>query len=843
MQRLAVGEVVEEVYRIDSVLSESDRAHVYGVTHARFPEVPLAMKVAAPNRALDFDRDTSALASLTGPCFTRVVDRAKLPDGRYYRVMERLAGPSLRAALASSAFDEDRAMELLVALAAAVHEAQQSSIGPCDLSLDNLVFANGRDGGLCLVRAIVPFASGPDPAADQRALASLCNVLLRGLTRTGAHEPAAHVWKPPSSVEEIREAIATRSGRITPASSSPGTSIGRWEVVRRISETLHATVYEVTSNRQRGMLKVPGPQADHASFTKQADLLARVQSRNVVRVVDFGTWQGTPFMVMDPLHQTQATRLEHGAPLAIDAALQTVDELLWGAEAISKYGGSPSDFSLEHCYQATREPSPAVLTRAMTALPAFGIYGKPQSPDHADAWSAAVALYELIAARLPFPTSKHSLAKAWMGMPVQLASRRRDVPPDISELVHAVLTGKRVTTADLRREITRIRSAPGTLRKSAPPERISVTPGPIDGAAPTPSAKASPGPARVFAVTEQAFAAPSAGLRALVENAGPVLPAIPMVVDVPPAHEGMRRSIEPPMPNARHVEIGAPSFELHVTEPHCPLGSLSRAAFSADGAELVAVGQDAVARHRAGRWTVDPARIAPAEILSLVPMQDGFLALTSSGPLLRLGPSGGFSPWGVALDQYVFRGAVPDGQGFTLVGGTRDKTHGVLARLVGESLTILNDALDVRPLRAATYLSDGALLAAAEDGTIVVLRQSAITESLRPANVTLLAARVVGSDTVVVGAGAWAFRITTKPLTADLEAVDTQSALTCLAFDGTHAWAGSDKGRILRRTDRHWKRMNRSFDGDPEVLALHASKERVTAVLASGQIALGRQTG
>ena len=64
----------------------------------------------------------------------------------------------------------------------------------------------------------------------------------------------------------------------------------------------------------------------------------------------------------------------------------------------------------------------------MMPLRTVRVYGRPQRGDSADAWSAAVVLYELIAGRLPFPTSKHSLAKAWMGMPVALAHRRRDVP-------------------------------------------------------------------------------------------------------------------------------------------------------------------------------------------------------------------------------------------------------------------------------------------------------------------------------------------------------------------------------------------------------------------------------
>ena len=839
MDRLAVGDVIEEVYRVDAVLSETPRAHVYGVTHTRFPDVKLALKVAAPKLALDFDRDTSALGSLGGPCFVRVVDRGQLPDGRMYRVMERLGGPSLRAALATGPFAEQRAMDILVALAAAVHEAHTAGIGPCDLSLDNLMFADGKESTLCLVRAIVPFASGPSEAADRKALSALRFALLKEdltATRLGAHEPHAAAWKPPSSIEEIRAAIAHQSGRYTPATSTPGSRIGRWEVIRRLSETLHATVYDVVGpNKQQGVLKIAGPETDHAAFTKQADLLARIQSRNVVRVVDFGTHDNTPFMVMDPLHMTLTTRLEQHAPLAIDAALQTVDELLWGAEAVSKFGGAPSDFSLEHCYQATREPSPSVLTRGLVQTRSFGLHGRPSQPDQADAWSATVALYELLAARLPFPTSKHSLAKAWMGMPIPLASRRRDVPYEISDLVHAILMGKRVTTAELRRELTRIRSAPA-VRRSSPPERVSVTPPDRSGSS------VPPPPARVLARTEQDLVP----LRAMVEEAIAASPIIEVPAKEPDApREGMRQSIEPPAPApARDVPTGSPDWKLVLGESTCPIGGLTCAAFDGGGSELVVVAPDAVARFRAGHWTVDPARIAPATVLALVPMGDGYLALTSNGPLLRLGQTGGFSPWGVALDKYVFHAAVPPGprdEGFPLVGTTRDRKRGVVARLVGESLTVLSDALEVAPLRAATQLPDGALLAATEDGTIVVVRQARIAEGIRPAKTTFLATAVVGDEVVVVGAGAWAFRVTTAPLTATLEPVDTLSALSCIAVVGDQAWAGTDRGRILLRREHHWRRMSPSFENDPAVLAIHATPDRMRAVLADGRIVVGSQ--
>jgi hypothetical protein len=324
-----------------------------------------------------------------------------------------------------------------------------------------------------------------------------------------------------------------------------------------------------------------------------------------------------------------------------------------------------------------------------------------------------------------------------------------------------------------------------------------------------------------------------------VDDAGPILamPALATDDSLEPEHSA-RRSIEPPRLAASDV----PEWDVRLAEVSCPLDALDTAAFSADGAEVVATSGDAVARFKDGLWTVGPARLGPVAVLALTPMGDGFLATTSGGPLLRLGPSGAFSPWGVALERFAFHGVAQNDpnhpHSLTLVGCTRDRSRGVVAKLAGESLTIVTESLEVKPLRAATYLPDGALLAATQDGTIVVLRGGAIVEGIRPANVTFLAASMVGSDIIVVGAGAWAFRVATSPLAATLEPVDTLSALTCVSV-ADFAWAGSDKGRILCRQEGHWRRMNASFGGDPPVLAIWASPERMSAVLANGRIVTG----
>lgn len=873
--------MIDATYRVQSLISESDRAHVYVVSHVRFPEMPLVLKVSALERQADFDRNTAALATVTSPCVTRVVDRGRLPDGRPYRVVERLAGPTLRQALMTGSFTPSRAKEILVALAAAAHEAQANNLGPCDLSVDNLMFADGRAGKLSMMRVLVDDAKGPDLLADQLSLAALREELERGQSSASI---ITNPWKPPSNLAELRAALTEMGAPHTPESARPGAQIQHWQVIAKISETLRATVYEVrgSASGELGILKVAGPEADFSFFQRHADLLSRASSRHVVKILDMGAYEGTPFMVMDKLHLSQSQRLEYGGPISIDAALQTIDELLWGAEAINKLDGSPSDFSLEHCYQATRDPSPAVITHAMVQLRNFGLYGKPARGEHADAWSAAVALYELIAGHLPFPTKKHALAKVWMGMPTPLGVKRRDVPLEVSELVNAILTGTKMKTAELRRELTRIRSTPQAMRTSVPPPDPSVAsrPAPIPKSPRVPRHEphheprhepeprsAEPQPTPVISV----LPAPHLGGEVALEqdkkfvnaptamlSASPKRNPTPLMANFAD-HGGhvapVRRSIQPPEPVSPEEmvalrDLSSPQVESHapppwrfeVAETRCPLPLLVAAAFSRDGREVVAVSHDAVARYRRGHWTIDPARDTAPKVVALASMSDGgFLATTSSGPLLRLSSTGGFSAWGVGLGRYAFSVAVADGEHFVLAGHTTDaEPRGVIARLVGESMTILADDLALRPIRGATVLPDGTLLVVTEGGMIARLRGGEVLESIHPCEVDLFATCVAGGDVLVVGAGAWAFRVTVAPLMTHLESVETLSSLTCLTTDGTHAWVGSSKGRILRRHDQHWRRMSQAFDDDPPILALAASATRVRVVTGDGRIVLGQ---
>src|SRR5262245_24007394 len=108
MDPFRVGQLIAGTYRIEEILSLGPRAHVYAVSHERFVDVPLVLKTVPLACTHDFARDTAALGSLTTPSLARMCDGGTLPDGRPFRVVTRLKGPMLDAALSTALFGDAR---------------------------------------------------------------------------------------------------------------------------------------------------------------------------------------------------------------------------------------------------------------------------------------------------------------------------------------------------------------------------------------------------------------------------------------------------------------------------------------------------------------------------------------------------------------------------------------------------------------------------------------------------------------------------------------------------------------------------------------------------------------
>ena len=192
----------------------------------------------------------------------------------------------------------------------------------------------------------------------------------------------------------------------------------------------------------------------------------RIQSEHVARVLDVGTHEGSPYMVMEYLEGSDIAQLisEHGAlPLQ-----EAVGFLLEACEAIAEahaLGIVHRDLKPANMFLARKPNGKSVvkvLDFGISKAPSTGeanitkttaIMGSPSymSPEQllssasvdrrADVWSLGVVLFEMLTHALPFPadTMPELVGAILQKTPVTLAARRGDLPRDIQPVLDRCL--------------------------------------------------------------------------------------------------------------------------------------------------------------------------------------------------------------------------------------------------------------------------------------------------------------------------------------------------------------------------------------------------------------------
>jgi serine/threonine-protein kinase len=182
--------------------------------------------------------------------------------------------------------------------------------------------------------------------------------------------------------------------------------------------------------RTRVAVKVLRGLADEAAvkrFLREARAAAMIDSEHVARVLDCGTAEGIPYMVIEHLSgRDLAAELKHRGPLPACEAVDLLAEALEGIAAAHALGIIHRDLKPSNLFLADRPggrrivkvldfgvsklaaESSEILTHAEAALGSPGYMAPEQARDarsvdaRADVWSLGVILYQMLAGKRLF---------------------------------------------------------------------------------------------------------------------------------------------------------------------------------------------------------------------------------------------------------------------------------------------------------------------------------------------------------------------------------------------------------------------------------------------------------
>ncbi|MBL9026647.1 MAG: protein kinase [Myxococcales bacterium] len=245
-----------------------------------------------------------------------------------------------------------------------------------------------------------------------------------------------------------------------------------------------------------------------ARFEREARAAASLRSPHVVQVLDYGSCDGSPFIVMEMLEgEDLAHRLARVGTLGLPEIAKIVAELAKGLTLAHEAGIVHRDLKPSNVFLArvgqeeiakildfgvakeTRLDSPAVETTAGTVI------GSPSymSPEQArggevdarsDLWSVAVIVYQALVGERPFAgTSLGDVLVRICSDPLPVASSRAsDLPPEVDAFFERALCrspdGRYQSARELAEALTALAAGAPSRSPRSPPgpvPRLDVT--------------------------------------------------------------------------------------------------------------------------------------------------------------------------------------------------------------------------------------------------------------------------------------------------------------------------------------------------------------------------------
>jgi eukaryotic-like serine/threonine-protein kinase len=241
-----------------------------------------------------------------------------------------------------------------------------------------------------------------------------------------------------------------------------GKRLGNYRLTRLLGQGGFAQVYlaEQVYLRSLAAVKVlssPLAQEGVDGFLTEAQTLVGLSHAHIIRLLDFGMEESTPFLIMDYAPGgTLRQRHPRGKPLPLAVVVKYVDQI---AEAL-RYAHSArlihrdikpenlllgrhdevllSDFGIALLAQSSRSQSAQTIAGTISYMAPEQIQGKPRPAS--DQYALAIVAYEWLCGALPFSGSLAEIAaKHCQADPPPLRAKAPDLPEAIARVVHQAL--------------------------------------------------------------------------------------------------------------------------------------------------------------------------------------------------------------------------------------------------------------------------------------------------------------------------------------------------------------------------------------------------------------------
>ncbi len=155
---LQVGALIDDSYRILSILGQGGMGCVYEAEHTRLPQ-RVAIKVVSGTYTEDslvrFRREAEISSSLGHPNIVKVYDFNTLPEGTPYMVMEYLEGEELSKAISQGPFSLERSVRIVRGIGSALSAVHDIGVVHRDLKPQNVFLRKLKAGSSAGEHAMV----------------------------------------------------------------------------------------------------------------------------------------------------------------------------------------------------------------------------------------------------------------------------------------------------------------------------------------------------------------------------------------------------------------------------------------------------------------------------------------------------------------------------------------------------------------------------------------------------------------------------------------------------------------------------------------------------------------